>query len=114
MVTDSKKGLSIQAAAGTLLAGSLALASGMTHADGNPFASADLPGGYMLGEADNGNKAKHDEGRRSEGKCGSKTVGEAVCGIYQIGSSHKDPSKVKDGKCGGHKVVEALCGGGRE
>jgi uncharacterized low-complexity protein len=51
--------------------------------------------------------------KKGEGKCGGKTANEAVCGIYQIGSSHKDSSRVKDGKCGGHKVVESLCGGAR-
>ena len=76
----------------------------------NPFTSVQLTGGYMMvaEETTNGK-----EGKSSEGKCGGKTEKEAVCGIYKIGSTHKDDSKVKDGKCGGHKVVEALCGGDR-
>ena len=94
-----------------LLAGTLS-ASGVLAADQNPFALNDLGSGYKVvdaeGTGDNGDKVKKD------GQCGSdkaKKANEAVCGIYQIGSSHKDPSKVKDGKCGGHKPVEALCGG---
>jgi len=91
-----------------LLAGTLS-ATGALAADQNPFALTDLGSGYKVVEADgagnSGDKAKKD------GKCGGNKASEAVCGMYQVGSRHKDPSKVKDGKCGGHKVVEALCGG---
>ena len=81
------------------------------NATENPFASAQLPSGYKVAADDTD---KGEEGKCGEGKCGgSKSDKEAVCGIYNIGSAHKDDSKVKDGKCGGHKVVEALCGGDR-
>jgi len=113
MATDSKKGLAVRAAAGTLLAGSLVFVSGVAQAAGNPFMLTDLPGGYALADADTDDDASDSKAKNSEGKCGGKTASEAVCGMYQVGSSHKDPSKVKDGKCGGHKVVESLCGGAR-
>ena len=95
-----------------LLAGTLS-ASGALAADQNPFVLTDLGSGYKVVEADgagdSGDKMKKD------GKCGgnkANKANEAVCGIYQIGSSHKNPSKVKDGKCGGHKkAAEASCGG---
>ena len=94
---------------GAFLVGSLSPPESAS-ADQSPFASRALAGGYMLAGQEN---AGSGEGKCGEGKCGSKTDQEAVCGIYQIGSGHKDESKVKDGKCGGHKVVEALCGGDR-
>ena len=89
--------------------GTLAPASSI-NATENPFTSTRLAGGYMMAAEDT---AKDREGMRGEGKCGGKSDKEAVCGIYTIGSAHKDDAKVKDGKCGGHKVVEALCGGDR-
>ena len=113
MTTELKKGLAEHPAVRTLLVGSLMLAGSSLQAEVNPFAFTDLPAGYRLADADAADKAKGDRGMNSEGKCGGKADSEAVCGIYQIGSSHKDPAKVKDGKCGGHKVVEALCGGAR-
>lgn len=113
MDTGIKKCLTAQGAARTLLAGSLLLAGGSIQAEENPFALTDLPAGYRLADADAADKSTDSKSRSDEGKCGGKTANEAVCGIYQVGSSHKDPAKVKDGKCGGHKVVEALCGGAR-
>ena len=90
---------------GAFFIGSLAPAGGINAAE-NPFSSIQLAGGYML--------ATEEVAKDREGKCGgSKAEKEAVCGIYDVGSAHKDESKVKDGKCGGHKVVEALCGGDR-
>ena len=94
---------------GAFAVGALAPA-GSINANENPFASSQLAGGYMIAAEDTG---KDKEGKCGEGKCGGKGEKEAVCGIYNIGSAHKDDSKVKDGKCGGHKVVEALCGGDR-
>jgi len=95
---------------GAFVVGALA-PSGDAGATENPFAATQLPGGYML-TADDSMNGK--EGKSGEGKCGgNKSDKEAVCGMYTIGSAHKDDSKVKDGKCGGHKVVEALCGGDR-
>jgi uncharacterized low-complexity protein len=94
---------------GAFVVGTLAPA-GSINATVNPFASSQLPGGYMVAAED---MKKDKEGKCGEGKCGSKSEKEAVCGIYTIGSTHKDDSKIKDGKCGGHKVVEALCGGDR-
>jgi len=75
----------------------------------SPFEIQLLNSGYHVAAA--------EEGKCGEGKCGKdkkqkKSDKEAVCGIYQIGSTHDDDSKVKDGKCGGHKVVESLCGEG--
>ena len=89
----------------------------------SPFEITPLDSGYLLTTAEEGycgqgncgqsNKPKNKSGSCGEGKCGgNKTDKEAVCGIYQIGSSHKDNNKVKDGKCGNHKVVESLCGEG--
>ena len=90
---------------GAFIMGSLAPASSIDATE-NPFTSTQLADGYML--------AAEDTAKDQEGKCGgSKAEKEAVCGIYNVGSAHKDESKVKDGKCGGHKVVEALCGGDR-
>ena len=94
---------------GAFVVGTLAPA-GTINATENPFTSSQLPGGYMMAAED---MAKDKQGKCGEGKCGSKSEKEAVCGIYNIGSAHKDDSRVKDGKCGGHKVVEALCGGDR-
>ena len=108
-----KKSEMAHSVARTLLAGSLMLVGSSLQAEANPFAFTDLPAGYRLADADATDKAKGDQGVSNEGKCGGKAASEAVCGIYQVGSSHKDPAKVKDGKCGGHKVVEALCGGAR-
>ncbi len=97
-------------AAGMLVVGALS-PGGDTLAAENPFSSSRLPGGYMIAADD---MMKGKEGKCGEGKCGgAKDEKEAVCGIYSVGSAHKDDSKVKDGKCGGHKVVEALCGGDR-
>ena len=94
---------------GAFAVGSLSPVSRIDAAE-NPFASAQLAGGYMIATEDT---AKDKEAKCGEGKCGGKSDKEAVCGIYTIGSTHKDDSKVKDGKCGGHKAVEALCGGDR-
>lgn len=91
------------------IVGSLAPVGSINAAE-NPFASTRLAGGYMIADED---AAKGKEGKCGEGKSDGKNDREAVCGIYRIGSVHKDDSKVKDGKCGGHKVVEALCGGDR-
>jgi len=90
---------------GAFVVGALAPTASINAAE-NPFASTQLPGGYRL--------AAEDMEKGKEGKCGAgKSDREAVCGIYTVGSSHKDDTRVKDGKCGGHKVVEALCGGDR-
>ena len=94
----------------------LGLAVSPVAAGGNPFAMTPLAAGYMLGAA--GDKAgegkcgegKCGEGKNGEGKCGCKQA-EMVCGIYQVGSGHKDDAKVEDGKCGGHKCPEGACGG---
>ncbi|VAW78752.1 hypothetical protein MNBD_GAMMA15-1192 [hydrothermal vent metagenome] len=110
MVTELKKGIAAQTAVCTLIVGSLVLASGASQASGNPFVSTDLSTGYKLVDADTATQKDNAGKKDNEGNCGGKTDGEAVCGMYQVGSSHKDPSRVKDGKCGGHKVVEALCG----
>jgi len=94
---------------GAFVVGVLAPA-GSINATESPFTSTQLAGGYMMASEDT---KKDKEGKCGEGKCGGKGEKEAVCGMYNIGSAHKDDSKVKDGKCGGHKVVEALCGGDR-
>jgi uncharacterized low-complexity protein len=94
---------------GILLAGTLSPSANGSGKD-NPFRSQHLTGGFST-VADE--TAKDAAGRCGEGKCGAKSDKEAVCGIYKVGSAHKDDSKVKDGKCGGHKVVESLCGGDR-
>lgn len=94
---------------GTFLAGTLSPSSN-SSAEENPFRSIHLPGTYMTAADD---AAKDAKGKCGEGKCGAKGDKEAVCGIYTVGSAHKDDSKVKDGKCGGHRVVESLCGGDR-
>jgi len=94
---------------GAFVVGALAPA-GSINATENPFASTRLPVGYMMAAGDT---VKGKEGKCGEGKCGGKSDKEAVCGMYTIGSVHKDDARVKDGKCGGHKVVEALCGGDR-
>ncbi len=94
---------------GAFVVGSLSSSSDSGAVD-NPFNSTPLPAGYMLAAED---KAQDKEGKCGEGKCGGKADSEAVCGIYTIGSAHKDDSQVKDGKCGGHKLVESLCGGER-
>jgi uncharacterized low-complexity protein len=93
----------------------------------SPFEIKALDNGYLLAVAKEGKcgqdniqhktqqktQQKSKQGSCGEGKCGNdKTNNEAVCGIYQVGSTHNDDSKVKDGKCGGHKVVESLCGEG--
>jgi uncharacterized low-complexity protein len=83
---------------------------GSINATENPFSSIQLPDSYMMAAEDT---AQGKEGKCGEGKCGGKSDQEAVCGMYTIGSAHKDDARVKDGKCGGHKVVEALCGGDR-
>jgi len=94
---------------GACLAGTLA---GHTIADerGNPFSMTPLSSGYMIGQAEDSQKAGKVT-KSGDGKCGAdKTANEAVCGIYKVGSAHQDDSKVKDGVCGGHKPVEMLCG----
>ena len=94
---------------GACLASSLA---GYAIADvrDNPFSLVPLASGYMVGQADDGQKTGK-EGKCGEGKCGAgKAANEAVCGIYKVGSAHQDNSKVKDGVCGGHAPVEMLCG----
>ncbi len=106
-------GKPLSLAIGTCLVGSLA---GYTFADTqqNPFTMTELPRGYMVagyegvcGEGKCGGIKKAGE----EGKCGGdKTMNEAVCGIYKVGSAHQVDSKVKDGVCGGHAPVEMLCG----
>lgn len=88
-----------------------ALASDTTS---TPFDIKPLNSGYQLAATDEekSDQDKNKQGTCGEGKCGGgKANNEAVCGIYQIGSAHKDDSKIKDGKCGGHKVIESLCGG---
>lgn len=92
---------------GTCLAGSL---TGYAVADpqANPFSLSPLSSGYMIGQANEQKIAQ--EGKCGEGKCGGKAPAEAVCGIYKVGSSHLDDTKVKDGVCGGHGPVEMLCG----
>ena len=122
MIKPTIKPLSV--AIGTCLACSLA-AYGIADAHQNPFTMIELTGGYMVagyegvcGEGKCGGvKKAGKDGQNSnsknteEGKCGGdKAASEAVCGIYNVGSAHKDGSKVKDGKCGGHKPVEMLCG----
>jgi uncharacterized low-complexity protein len=92
---------------GAFLTGALS-PSANSSAEENPFKSIHLHAGYMIAADET---AKDTQGKCGEGKCGAKSDKEAVCGIYTVGSAHKDDSKVKDGKCGGHKVVEALCGG---
>jgi len=107
----------------SLLIASLASISLNAHADSSshsPFSMTPLDNGYRIlakQESKCGQNIKQENKTRQascgEGKCGNKkTNTEAVCGIYQIGSSHKKDGKVKDGKCGGHKVVESLCGEG--
>ena len=99
-----------------LLAGlaTISLEAFASDASSTPFDIKPLSSGYQLAaEEGKCGQDKSKQGSCGEGKCGGKKAGsEAVCGIYKVGSSHDDNSKVKDGKCGGHKVVEALCGGG--
>lgn len=110
---DSKGNINygLHIATGIFLAGALTSLD-ITQAGQNPFNMIDLPGGYQLAEQEN-TADKTSEGKCGAAKSGGKAEAEAVCGIYQVGSSHRDDSKVKDGKCGGHKVVEASCGGDR-
>ena len=95
-------------AIGAFSVGSLMPSAGITAE--NPFKATQLSAGYRVAAEDT---AKNKEGKCGEGRCGTKSEKEAVCGLYTVGSAHKDDTKVKDGKCGGHKVVEALCGGDR-
>ena len=95
-------------ARGIFLVGALTAMNNSTALE-NPFSSTDLAGGYQIAEQEK-NTGKTSEGNCGAGKSANRTEAEAVCGIYRIGSAHRDDSKVVDGKCGGHKVVEALCG----
>ena len=95
----SKKNISI--AVGTALGASLAL-SPIALAGTNPFAAAELPGGYMQ------IAGGHGEGGCGEGKCGGdKDANEGKCG------SEKDHGEGScgEGKCGGDKNDgEGSCG----
>jgi uncharacterized low-complexity protein len=70
---------------GAFVVGALAPA-GSINATENPFASIQLPGGYMMAAEDT---AKGKEGKCGEGKCGGKSDKEAVCGMYTIGSGQR-------------------------
>jgi uncharacterized low-complexity protein len=78
---ENAKKTSIALAASAMMTAGLALSPTMASADANPFASAELPSGYM---------------QLAEGKCG-----EGKCG----GSSKAEEAKCGEGKCG-----EAKCG----
>jgi len=96
-----------------LIAGlaTISLEAYASNATVTPFNIKPLTDGYQLAATEEG---KCGQNKNKQGSCGGgiKADGEAVCGIYKIGSTHEDDSKVKDGKCGGHKVIEALCGEG--
>lgn len=110
MARPKKVSANFPALLGVFMVGSLS-SPGSAGARDNPFLSTRLAGGYMLTQSD---ETTDDSGKNAaEGKCGGKSEKEAVCGMYVIGSSHEDESKVKDGKCGGHKAAEGLCGGAR-
>ena len=109
MSVTKKASPTLSVVIGAFVVGALAPA-GSVSANENPFVSTLLPGSYIAVAED---MEKGKEGKCGEGKKGDKSEKEAVCGIYTVGSAHKDDSRVKDGKCGGHKVVEALCGGDR-
>lgn len=68
-----------------------ALASTPVNASENPFASSELPSGYLLADG-------HKEGGCGEGKCGGdKGKEEGKCG----GDKGKGEGKCGEGKCGG-------------
>ena len=92
-------------ALGTVISVSL-VASNVVMAADNPFEMTPLASGYRVAE-----ESSQGSDKKMEGRCGGKTMTEAVCGAYQIGSGHVDESKIKDGKCGGHKQAEGVCGG---
>ena len=90
----SKKNISI--AVGTALGASLAL-SPIALAGTNPFAAAELPGGYMQ------IAGGHGEGGCGEGKCGSeKDTNEGTCGSEKDHGEGKSSGEEKDGEgsCG--------------
>jgi uncharacterized low-complexity protein len=65
------KKTSIALAAGAAFTAGIALSPMMANADSNPFASAELSGGYMqLAEAKCGAEKKAEEAKCGEAKCG--------------------------------------------
>lgn len=104
MATTKKTSMALAASA--VMTAGLALSPGMASAE-NPFATAELPSGYMQ-------VAEHhaEEGKCGEAKCGAdKKAKEAKCG---------GDKKAEEGKCGGDKKAEegkcgeAKCGGDKK
>lgn len=83
----------IAASVGAALVAST-LATAPVNASENPFATTELPGGYMLAGK---------EGKCGEGKCGGdKAKGEGKCGEGKCGGDKaKGEGKCGEGKCGG-------------
>lgn len=105
----STKKTTIALAASAALTAGIALSPSLASPDTNPFASAELSGGYMqLAEGKCGAEMKGDH----EAKCGAEMkdkaekMKEGKCGEAKCGAEMKDKAeKMKEGKCG-----EAKCG----
>ena len=91
---NTRKPLSL--ALGAAFASALTV-GGATAAE-NPFGQTELPGGYMVAEAQ-GDKAKM-EGKCGEGKCGAMQKDKMKEGM--CGEMHKNQAEGKcgEGKCG--------------
>ena len=94
----------IASALGTTLAVSLST-SPMANAAGNPFSMNELPGGYMVAEAEGGCGAMEDTSSKPEENVKKTaevdTSAEGKCGEGKCGERRK----AHDGKCG-----EGKCG----
>jgi len=78
----------------------------LVNAAENPFASAELQGGYKLA-------SNHGEGKCGEGKCGGKASSEGKCGEGKCGGKASSEGKCGEGKCGGKSSSEGKCGEGK-
>src|SRR3990167_3440248 len=93
-----------------VVASALSLSTAVNAAQ-NPFATAELSGGYMLAADD----TKAGEGKCGEGKCGGeKAKEEGKCG----GEKAKEEGKCGEGKCGSEEArakaaAEGKCGEGK-
>ncbi|HVK98778.1 MAG TPA: hypothetical protein VM553_03160 [Dongiaceae bacterium] len=110
----------VAAGLGLVMAASAMSLSTSVHAAQNPFATADLSGGYMLAEGEGADKAK-EEGKcggdkgAHEGKCGGeKAAKEGKCGEGKCGSEEARAKAKAEGKCGEGKCGEGKCGADKE
>lgn len=109
----------VAAGLGLAFAASALSLSTAVNAAQNPFATAELSGGYMLAEGEGkcgegkcgGDKAKEEgkcggEKAKEEGKCG-----EGKCGSEEARAKAAAEGKCGEGKCGGEKAkAEGKCG----